>query len=211
MLNAATPIFVAIVAAVIARSMPSARVTIGLLTGVAGSMLIALPSFGEGSSSAVGAMLIIVACASYGFALNLARPLQQQFGALPVIWRGLAVATLLTAPLGLRDVASAHWQLSSVLSLLALGAFGTGVAFVLVGTAAGRVGATRAGSTAFLIPPVALLLGVLIRHEHVAWLPIVGAGVCVLGAWLIRPRAGTPQVADSKAKEVRCVPVAARG
>jgi drug/metabolite transporter (DMT)-like permease len=211
MLNAATPIFVAMVAAGIVRSMPSARVTIGLLTGVAGSVLIALPSFGEGSSSAFGVMLIILACASYGFALNLARPLQQEFGALPVIWRGLGVAAVLTAPLGLRDMAGAHWQLSSTLSLLALGAFGTGVAFVLVGTAAGRVGATRASGAAFLIPPVALLLGVLVRHEHVAWLSVVGAAVCVLGAWMIRPKQVAAQVVAKSAEEVRCVPVAARG
>jgi drug/metabolite transporter (DMT)-like permease len=194
MLNAATPIFVAIVAAVIARSAPSARVTFGLLVGVAGSVLIALPSFGEGGSSALGVTLIVIACASYGFALNLARPLQQEFGALPVIWRGLGIAAVLTAPLGLRDVAAAHWQVSSALSLVALGALGTGVAFVLLGTAAGRVGATRASGAAFLIPPVALLLGVLVRHEHVALLSIIGAAVCVMGAWLIRPKSAAQKV-----------------
>jgi drug/metabolite transporter (DMT)-like permease len=108
-------------------------------------------------------------------------------------------------------MAGAHWQLSSTLSLLALGAFGTGVAFVLVGTAAGRVGATRAPGAAFLIPPVALLLGVLVRHEHVAWLSVVGAAVCVLGAWMIRPKQVAAQVVAKSAEEVRCVPVAARG
>ena len=46
-----------------------------------------------------------------------------------------------------------------MLSLLALGALGTGVAYVLTVFAAGRVGATKASATAFLIPPVALLLG----------------------------------------------------
>ena len=43
-------------------------------------------------------------------------------------------------------------------------------------------------SAAFLIPPVALLLGVLIRHEHVALLSVLGSAVCVTGAWLIRPK-----------------------
>jgi drug/metabolite transporter (DMT)-like permease len=172
MLNAATPIFAAIVAAVVARRTPSGRITFGLLTGVAGSILVALPSFGEGSSSALGVTLILLACMSYGFAINLARPLQQEFGALPVIWRGLGAAAILTAPLGLRDLGNAHWQMSSLLSLLALGSVGTGVAFVLMGTAAGRVGATRASGAAFLIPPIALLLGIVVRHEHVAWLSV---------------------------------------
>ena len=72
-----------------------------------------------------------------------------------------------------------------VLSLLALGVLGTGVAYVVVTIAAGRLGSTRASSTAFLIPPVALLLGIVVRHEHVAALSILDAAVCVAGAWLM--------------------------
>ncbi len=52
--------------------------------------------------------------------------------------------------------------------------------------AAGRVGATKASATAFLIPPVALLLGVLVRGEHVAALSVLGGVVCLVGAWLMR-------------------------
>ena len=52
--------------------------------------------------------------------------------------------------------------------------------------AAGRVGATKASATAFLIPPVALLLGVLVRGEHVAPLSVLGGVVCLAGAWLMR-------------------------
>ena len=40
----------------------------------------------------------------------------------------------------------------------------------------------------FFIPVVALALGVAVRGEHVAPLSIVGAAVCLVGAWLIRPR-----------------------
>jgi drug/metabolite transporter (DMT)-like permease len=189
MLNASTPLFVATVAAFIARKVPSGRVTSGLLTGLAGSILVALPSLHEGGGSAVGVVLILLASASYGFAQNLARPLQLRYGALPVIWRALGVAALLTAPLGLPNVAAAHWQMASVLSLLTLGAFGTGVAFVLLTMATGRVGATRASAAAFLMPPVALVLGVFVRGEHVAPLSILGSAICVCGAWMIRPQA----------------------
>lgn len=188
MLNASTPLFVATVAAFIARKTPSMRVTSGLLTGLAGSILVALPSLHEGGDSAVGVVLILLASASYGFAQNLARPLQLRYGALPVIWRALGVAALLTAPLGLPNVAAARWQMASVLSLLTLGALGTGVAFVLLTMATGRVGATRASAAAFLMPPVALVLGVLVRGEHVAPLSILGSAICVGGAWMIRPQ-----------------------
>jgi drug/metabolite transporter (DMT)-like permease len=60
------------------------------------------------------------------------------------------------------------------------------MAYVLMAVAAGRVGATRASSTTFLIPAVALALGVLVRDERVAMLSVAGAAVCVGGAWLIK-------------------------
>src|SRR4051812_18793095 len=197
MLNATTPLFVTIVAAAIARKIPSRRIFLGLVTGIAGSILIALPTFSEGKSSVFGIALIVVACISYGFALNVARPLQMRYGALPVIWRALGCAVLLTAPLGVVEIPRAHWSVVPVLSLLALGAFGTSIANVILTVAAGRVGAIQASGATFLMPPVALLLGVWLRHEHVAVLSIIGGAVCLAGAWMIRPR---PHVVPSPTK-----------
>jgi drug/metabolite transporter (DMT)-like permease len=186
MLNGATALFVAIVAALIARQLPSRGVTIGLGVGLVGAVLIAWPTLAEGQSSLTGVLLITVALMSYGVALNLARPLQLRNGALPVVWRALAVALLLTAPFGIPDLLTAHWIPAAVFSLLALGALGTGLAYALLAVAAGRMGATRASATTFLIPPVALVLGLVIRSEHVAPLSALGGLVCVAGAWLIR-------------------------
>jgi drug/metabolite transporter (DMT)-like permease len=186
MLNGAVPLFTAVVAAGMARRWPSRGITMGLAVGLAGAVLMGLPTLGQGRSTALGVLLILAALVSYGFALNVARPVQQRNGALPVIWRAQAVALVLTAPLGLPEVLNAHWSLAPLLSLLALGALGTGVAYVLTVMAAGRVGATKASATAFLIPPVALLLGVLVRGEHVATLSVLGGAVCLAGAWLMR-------------------------
>jgi hypothetical protein len=61
-----------------------------------GAILMALPTIGEGHSSAAGVGMIMAALVSYGFALNLARPLQWRNGALPVIWRPQMVALVLT-------------------------------------------------------------------------------------------------------------------
>ena len=71
------------------------------------------------------------------------------------------------------------------LCLLALGGLGTGVANVMVATAAGRGGATHASAMAFLMPTVSLLLGLVVRHEHVAAVSIIGGAVCVVGAYLL--------------------------
>jgi len=199
MLNGATALFAAVVASILARRMPSRTVLIGLTVGLFGGVLVALPGLsdgGESSGQTKGILLIVAALISYGVAVNLARPLQRRNGALPVMWRALGLAVLLTAPFGVPDVLKAHWTPRALAALLTLGAFGTAVANVLTATAAGRMGATAASATTFLIPVVALALGVGVRHEHVAWLSILGAAVSLGGAWMIRQAT----IADERAQ-----------
>jgi drug/metabolite transporter (DMT)-like permease len=186
MLNGATPLFAAAVASILARRLPERPVIIGLVVGFGGAVAMALPAIGEGRNSLGGVLLIVIALASYGVAINLARPLQLRNGALPTMWRALLVALLLTAPLGLPDFLAARWTTRSLLSMLALGAFGTAIANVIMATAAGRMGATRASATAFLMPVVALALGTLVRGERVVLMSAMGAAVCLTGAWIIR-------------------------
>jgi drug/metabolite transporter (DMT)-like permease len=186
MLNGSVPLFVAVVAGALAGRLPSRATRIGLAVGFGGAVIMAVPGLGAGENSTVGVLEILVALVCYGFALNIARGLQQRNGALPVIWRAQGVALLLTAPLGLPEVFAADWSLAPLLAMLALGALGTAVAFVLAAIAAGRLGATRASATTFLTPPVALALGVLVRDEHVHLWSVIGAGVALVGAWLLR-------------------------
>jgi drug/metabolite transporter (DMT)-like permease len=186
MLNGSNPLFATIVAALVYRHVPSRGVAVGLIVGLLGTILMALPALNEGHSSAVGVWLILIAMVSYGFALSIARSLQQKYGAVPVIWRAQAVGIVLTAPLGIPDVMAARWTIVPVLSLLALGMFGTAIANVLMASAAGKFGAAKASGTTFLIPAVALLLGVVVRHERVALLAVAGGFVCLTGAWLMK-------------------------
>ena len=201
MLNGAVPLFVAAVAGGVARRLPGRAVLIGLAVGFAGAILIALPgmtSSDGGSGQLIGVLLILAALVSYGFAYTISGPLQQRNGALPVVWRALGVAAILTAPLGLPSLLAGHWSLWPAASLLALGAGGTGIAYVMTATAAGRMGATVASVNNFYIPVVALALGVGLRHEQVSWISIAGAGVCLLGAWLIRQsRLAADRIAES--------------
>jgi drug/metabolite transporter (DMT)-like permease len=196
MLNGATPFFVAVVASLLARRLPSRPIVTGLLVGFAGTILMGLPGWESSAGSRTGVLLILAALASYGVALNVARPLQQRNGALPVVWRALAVGLLLTAPMGIADVLAAEWSARPVLALSALGIFGTGIANVLAATAAGRMGATRASGTTFLMPVVALVLGVLVRNESVSAVSVIGVAICLAGAWLLR-RAQTPPAAPT--------------
>jgi drug/metabolite transporter (DMT)-like permease len=185
MLNGATPLFVAAVAAMLARRLPPRGVGVGLCVGFCGTVVMAFPDV-EGPGSALGILLIVLALMSYGIALNLARPLQQRSGALPVMWRALGVALVLTAPLGLPAVLNGHWTPRSIIAVLLLGSGGTAIAQVLSATAAGRLGATNASLAAFIIPVVALILGVALRHERVTRTSLVGAALCLAGAAIVR-------------------------
>jgi drug/metabolite transporter (DMT)-like permease len=198
MLNGATPVFTAIVAALVVRGLPPRRQLLGLFIGVVGIVLIASPSWSEGSSSASGVVMILVALACYGVALNIAAPLQRRLGGLPVIGRTLFVAMALVAPFGILAVGDSSFAWRSALAVAALGAFGTGVAYVLMASNAGRYGSTRAASTTYLIPAVSLALGLTFRGETVRAIAIVGSVVALAGAYLVntgvrkQPAAETP-------------------
>ncbi len=184
MLNGATPLFVAVVAAFIHRSMPSRRLQVGLFVGLSGVVLISLPTLGDGASSGWGVAMIMAALMSYGVALNLAVPLQQQHGALPVVWRAQAVALVLTTPLGVYGLTDSTFAWHSLLAMVALGSLGTAVAYVLVTDNAGRMGSTRASVTTYVIPVVSLVLGVVILDEPVAVIAVLGSALALLGAYL---------------------------
>ena len=47
-----------------------------------------------------------------------------------------------------------------------------------------RSGSSRASASVYLIPVVSLLLGALVRHEHIEALSIVGCVVALFGAYL---------------------------
>jgi drug/metabolite transporter (DMT)-like permease len=184
MLNGALPLFAAAVAAILLRRPPGRLQQAGILVGFLGVVAISLPSMQGGSRTALGAALVVVAMISYGLATNVVVPLQQRYGALPVIWRAQIVAIVLTAPYGLAGLGSSSFAWGPVGAVVVLGALGTGLAFVAGGTLIGRVGATRAAVLAFIIPVVALVLGVVLRDEHVEALAIAGLVLVLAGAWL---------------------------
>jgi drug/metabolite transporter (DMT)-like permease len=61
---------------------------------------------------------------------------------------------------------------------------GTGVAFVLMGRLVARVGSARASIATYLIPVVALILGVVFRDETVRVAAVVGVALVIAGAAL---------------------------
>ena len=132
MLNGAIPLLSAIAGTLITRTLPSRAVVVGLAVGFSGAVLMALPGIGAGGTEARGVLLIGLALVSYGVAIHIARPLQQRHGALPVVWRALGVSLVVTAPLGLPALTHAAWVPRAFAAVLALGAFGTAIANVVM-------------------------------------------------------------------------------
>ncbi|MDH3305937.1 MAG: DMT family transporter [Acidimicrobiia bacterium] len=185
MLNSSMPLFSAFFAALLLRRSPGRPQFVGLVLGFAGVAVITLPAVDNAtSSSGLGALLVIAATASYGLAANLVVPLQQRYGSLPVLLRVQVVALIATAPMGMAGVADSSFSPTALAATVALGALGTGVAFVLMASLVGRVGATRGSVAIYFIPLVAIVLGVVFLDESVAALSVIGTAVVLLGAWL---------------------------
>jgi drug/metabolite transporter (DMT)-like permease len=190
MINAATPLFVAVVAAGAVRQLPSRVQATGLVVGFAGVVAISLPSVGSGSN-ALGIGLVLLAAFLYGFAFNIAAPLQRRHGALPVIWRAQLVAVVLVLPFAVVGATQSSFGWDSLLAVAALGSLGTALAFYWFTTLIGRVGSTRGSVTIYLVPVVAILLGAALLDETIHAAAVLGTALVLAGAYVTsRPRPG---------------------
>jgi drug/metabolite transporter (DMT)-like permease len=160
----------------------------GLLIGFAGILAIALPSAGGSSTAAIGVILVVIATLGYAVSLNMVPPLQQRYGSLAIMARVEWVALVMVAPFGLYGIGQSSFAWPSLLAVATVGVLGTGLAFVLMGNLAGRVGATRASFLTYLIPVVALILGVVFRDEVISVIAILGISLVIVGAILASRR-----------------------
>jgi drug/metabolite transporter (DMT)-like permease len=188
MINGAVPLFTAVFAAILLRRAPGRVQIAGLVVGFAGVVMISLPAAGGSSGSALGTALALLATVLYGIAANITVPLQQRYGALPVIFRAQLVALVVVLPFGLAALPGSRWSWGSALAMVALGVFGTGLAYVASSILLGRAGPTRGAVSIYFIPVVALVLGVTLRDEEVSPIALAGIALVLVGAWLTSRR-----------------------
>ena len=201
MLNGAMPLTTALIAAILLRQVPGRWQVVGLVVGFGGVLLISLPSLDGASSTALGVAMILVAVVFYSLSVNIAVPLQQRYGALPVMFRAQLVALAMTLPLGLASVPSSSFAWDSLAAVAALGVLGTGLAFIAMGTLIGRAGATRGAVAIYFVPVVAIVAGVVFRDEVVGVPALLGTALVMGGAWLTsrqeaQARASSPAGAE---------------
>lgn len=184
MITSGTPILSLVVASLLLRSLPPRTQAIGIGLGFLGIVLMTMPSLRGAEAAPTGVGLVFLATIGYGISGNLLVPLQQRYGGPAVTLWSLVVSSVVLLPFGLATVAESDFVFSAVVAVLILGVVGTGVARSLAATLAGRVGAPRMSTTTYLIPVVAIVLGVLFRDETVAPIAIVGVALVLSGAFV---------------------------
>jgi drug/metabolite transporter (DMT)-like permease len=184
MLNSAMPLLTVIVTALLFHGPVRRPQVVGVGVGLVGILMMGLPTASAGDTNALGVLLVVTAVGSYGIAVNLAGPLQQKYGALPVLVRALRFAFVLVLPFGLFGLSGSSFQASSLLACVALGAGGTGIAFVLSANLAGRQGPIASAIVTYLMPVVSVALGVALRDETVSAWELGGCAVVLVGAWV---------------------------
>lgn len=197
MLNGAMPIFAAAIASMLLKRLPRGAQLSGLALGFAGVVAMSYPSMGTGRAEAIGVLLILGATACYGLAVNIAAPLQQRYGSLPVMARMLGLATIWTSPIGLAGLSGSRFEWGPFVAIAAAGMLGTGVAFVIMGSLVGRVGSTRASFITYVIPVVALGLGVVFLGDRVTPPALAGVVMVIAGALLASRREANRQETDA--------------
>ena len=180
------------------RTMLSPARALGLAVGFAGVVVIvAGPGLAVADPAtalaAVGEVLLVAllyATAPFIVATKLAHV--PSLGTITLSLLVVGVAYLPFALLTQHEVPTVR----SGISLAALGIFCTALAFLGFFTLIGEVGPARAPLFTYVIPIVAILLGVLVLGESLSLGLLVGFPLVIVGCWLaatggrLRPRAG---------------------
>ncbi|HVM34688.1 MAG TPA: DMT family transporter [Actinomycetota bacterium] len=184
MINGSVPIFAGLVAAAILRRPPPVKTIVGIAVGFLGVVIVSRPALQTSNSTALGVALVLLASIFYGIAINIAVPLQQRYGSLPVLLRAQVAALVLTAVPGIVGATHSSFNWTSLVAIIPLGVLGTGLAFVWMTTLVGRVGAARGSVTIYFVPVVAIVLGVMFRNEDVSTMSLAGTALVIAGAIL---------------------------
>src|SRR4030042_768048 len=107
-INGSMPLFSAALAALLLRRAPGRRQALGLAVGFAGVLLVTLSGATGVSGSPLGIGLLVLATVLYAVAFNLAIPLTQRYGSLPVLLRAQLVAIAVVLPFGLWGLPSSE-------------------------------------------------------------------------------------------------------
>lgn len=186
MLNAVSPFFGALFAALLLRERLTAINILGMVIGFLGvGMIVNLGPLAFSADVAIAALACILATASYGF---ISVYVKRYVKGAPNM--GLAACTLLLAAVATAPIAVplTSWAMPSVLvagCILALALLCSGVAYILYYRLIIDVGPTKAISVTFLIPFFGVLWGALFLGERLTLGALAGGAMVLIGMTLV--------------------------
>jgi drug/metabolite transporter (DMT)-like permease len=186
--NATTPLVALPVAALVFRTeRMTLRRLAGIVIGFVGVLVVLGVWQGVGGARLTGQLMCLGAAVCYGVAIPYQRRFLSQPGvsgvAIPAgqLLTGAVMLLIVTPLVAGAPPAPSRLSIDVVASVLALGALGTGLAFVLNFRVIRFAGATTSASVTYLIPIVATVIGVVVLNERLNWYQPVGALVVLTG------------------------------
>jgi drug/metabolite transporter (DMT)-like permease len=191
--NATTPLLTLLFSMTIMRTgeiVTGAKVA-GLLVGFGGVVVVLAPWDGLGHGSLIGTLACIGASACYGLGFPYMRRhvAGRPESAVAISTAQVVIGALLLTPLlPLGSVADADPGLDAWGSIVALGALGTGVAYVLNFNVIRLAGAQTASTVTYIVPIFAVFFGVTLLDEGITWHEPLGGAIILLGVTLANRR-----------------------
>lgn len=183
--NATTPLMTMAVAMVALPSEPRTRSRMmGLVLGFLGVVVILSPWHGLGHNGLSGQLACLGATVCYGMGFTYLRrnvtPRGLPAVSVACVQVGLGAAVmLLLSPFV--ATGSVHLTGRVCLSMLLLGGFGTGFAYLWNTNIVMAWGATNASTVTYLTPLVGVVLGALLLGESLTWSEPLGALLVIAG------------------------------
>jgi drug/metabolite transporter (DMT)-like permease len=183
-LNASTPLFTAVFAAIALSERLRPVQLAGLGLGIVGVAVAAgLGASDLGGSSTAGAVAAILAGAGYGLAFVYMRRHLVSYPPIVAATGQLATGAVLLFPVAAATSIAGGVSLTPtrIASIVLLGTLGTGVAYVLSYRVIADIGATKASLVTYIIPVVAVVVGVVVLGEPFEWRLVAGGLLTAAG------------------------------
>ncbi len=181
-LNSTTTLWTAVLIYwVMPTERPSVVNYVGVLMGFAGVVILVLPDIlAHGlSGSLLGTLAVLVAALSYAVNALYQRRKMRNVSIFEVSLGQLVASVIFAIPIAAPSIPNVHFAWVSMAAVVALGAGGTGIAYLLYYYVMNQLGAVRAAGVTLLVPVTAVFWGVLLLHESLS-VPIVMGMVVIL-------------------------------
>jgi drug/metabolite transporter (DMT)-like permease len=196
------PILIALGAGIFLREGIPRWLAIGAGVAFVGVVLIGIGTSGaRGLGDGVGVLWCLLAAITYAAGVLLQKPALRRLPNAQVTWLGCAIGMVVCLPFaGQLAQGLAAAPLPAIIGVLYLGAIPTALAFSMWAFALSRMPAGQLGVTTYIVPALAIILGLIVFGEVPAPLAIAGGVVCLVGVALSRRRSRIPKPSETVAE-----------